>query len=286
MGAPGRRPRRRPSQSPAGRLALAALGLLAAFVAWTALSLTWTESVEQTSADLARVATYLGVFALALFARDRAGARRVVAAVGAGIVLVAAVALLSRLHPAWFPAADQTAQFLTTDRERLSYPLHYWNGLAALVAIGLPLVFQVATRAGRTPVARRRCGGAAGAGADRLPHPLAGRHRRRRPRPRGVHRADAGPPLDASHPAALEPRWRGPDPRGGSPRRPSARARQRHRRTPGRRAAAHRAGRLRRGWRPAGRARARRAEPAPAGLDANLAPPGRWSAWPRRCWSR
>ena len=135
-----------PNHRPSG-LALAGLGLLAAFVAWTALSLTWTESVEKTSADLARVAGYLGVFALALLARDRQGARRVVAAVGAGIVFVAAIALLSRLHSAWFPAADQTAQFLTSNRERLSYPLHYWNGLAALIAIGVPLVLHVATSA-------------------------------------------------------------------------------------------------------------------------------------------
>jgi hypothetical protein len=141
----GALPNRRP-----GTLALAALGLLAAFVAWTALSLTWTESVEKTSADLARVATYLGVFALALSARDSQSARRVVAAVGAGIVFVVAIALLSRLHSAWFPAADQTAQFLTSNRERLSYPLHYWNGLAALIAIGAPLVLQVGTRARTT----------------------------------------------------------------------------------------------------------------------------------------
>ncbi|HEY5815548.1 MAG TPA: O-antigen ligase family protein [Solirubrobacterales bacterium] len=130
--------------------ALAGLALLAGFVAWTALSLTWTESVEKTSADLARVAGYLAVLALALFARDRVGASRVVAAVGAGIVFVAAIALLSRLHPAWFPAADQTAQFLTGNRERLSYPLHYWNGLAALIAIGAPLVLHLAGRARAT----------------------------------------------------------------------------------------------------------------------------------------
>jgi Flp pilus assembly protein TadD len=146
----GALPNRRP-----GTLALAALGLLAAFVAWTALSLTWTESVEKTSADLARVATYLGVFALALssLSRDPRSGRRVVAAVAAGIVFVAAIALLSRLHSAWFPAADQTAQFLTSNRERLSYPLHYWNGLAALIAIGVPLLLHLASDA-RTALAR------------------------------------------------------------------------------------------------------------------------------------
>lgn len=135
-------PPRRP-----GRIAWAALGFLAAFVLWTALSLTWTEGVEQTWADLARVAGYLGVFAFGIFAVGRLGARRLVGAVGAAIVLVSVVALLSRFHPAWFPGANQTASFLSSNRERLSYPLHYWNAVAALVAIGLPLVLQVAADA-------------------------------------------------------------------------------------------------------------------------------------------
>jgi hypothetical protein len=136
----GALPRRR-----LGALAWAALGLFTAFAAWTALSLTWTESVERTTADLARDATLLGVFAIALFARDSKGARRMVAAVGTGIAFVSIVALLSRLHPAWFPEAEQTARFLSGGRERLSYPLHYWNAVAALVAIGLPLMLYVAT---------------------------------------------------------------------------------------------------------------------------------------------
>jgi O-Antigen ligase len=135
-------PRARP-----GRLAWLALGFLAAYVLWTALSLAWTESVGQTWADLARVAGYLGVFAFAIFAVDRLGPRRLVGAVAAAIVLVSAIALLSRFHPAWFPAANQTASFLTSDRERLSYPLHYWNAVAALIAIGLPLVLQIAAGA-------------------------------------------------------------------------------------------------------------------------------------------
>jgi O-antigen ligase len=130
-----------------GPLAWCALGILAALVIWSALSLTWTESTEKTAADVARVATYLGVFALALFSRDSKSASRMVAAVATGIAFVALIALLSRLHPAWFPSANQTAQFLTSGEERLSYPLNYWNGLAALIAIGLPLVLQLATGA-------------------------------------------------------------------------------------------------------------------------------------------
>lgn len=129
------------------RLAWMALAVFAAFVLWTALSLLWTESSERTVADLARLAGYLGALALAVFVAGGPNGRRLVAAVGAGVAVVAIVALLSRLHPAWFPEAGQTARFLSSGRERLSYPLNYWNGLAALIAIGGPLLLQVATDA-------------------------------------------------------------------------------------------------------------------------------------------
>jgi len=135
-----------------GPLAWAGFGLLAVLVIWTALSLTWTESTEKTAADLARVATYLGVFALALGSRDSRTTSRMLSAVAAGIAVVALIGLLSRLHPAWFPEAEQTAQFLTSGEERLSYPLNYWNGLAALIAIGLPLLLQLAAKARQVAV--------------------------------------------------------------------------------------------------------------------------------------
>jgi O-antigen ligase len=133
----GALPRRRP-----GPLALCLLGLLAAFVLWTGLSLRWTESTEKTAIDLARVATYLGIFALGIASGGGENRRHLVNAVGAGIVLVAIIALLSRLEPSWFPAAAETGKFLATGRERLSYPLDYWNSLAALIAVGLPIAFQ------------------------------------------------------------------------------------------------------------------------------------------------
>lgn len=121
-----------------------AMALLAAFVGWTALSLGWTESLERTWGDLARVAGYLGIFALAVFSRAPGERERLLGAVAAAIAVVAVVGLLSRLHPAWFPAAGQTVEFLHESRERLSYPIDYWNGLAALVAIGLPLLLHLA----------------------------------------------------------------------------------------------------------------------------------------------
>lgn len=124
-----------------------ALGLLAAYVAWVALSLAWSDVPASTVDDLGRVVTYLGVFALALAIRGGQDARRMVEALSAAIVLLAAVALLSRLHPAWFPEARETVEFLNAASARLAYPLGYWNGVASLTAIGLPLVLYLACSA-------------------------------------------------------------------------------------------------------------------------------------------
>ena len=134
---------------PAGWLGL---GLLTAFAAWTALGIGWSESAGRSVAELGRVAGYLGVFALALAVQGRDGVQRMLKAVAAAIALVGALALLSRLHPAWFPT-DETARALGVARERLNYPLNYWNGLAALMAIGIPLALAVAAHA-RTLAAR------------------------------------------------------------------------------------------------------------------------------------
>lgn len=142
-----------------GTPAWVALGLFAAFGAWTALSLTWTESTERTAADLARVAGYVGVFALALLTRGSRTAHHLIAAIATAIATVALVGLLSRLHPAWFPEARETAQFLTSSSPRLGYPLHYWNALASLIAVGLPLLLHIATSA-RLVAIRAIAGGA------------------------------------------------------------------------------------------------------------------------------
>jgi hypothetical protein len=133
-------------------LAIAALILFAAFVAWMALSLTWTESVERTLIDLGRATTFVGVFLLASLSRDAGETQRTIGAVAAGIAVVVGVGLLSRLHPSLFGGALETGRILGSE-DRLSYPLNYWNALAALAAIGLPLFLHLATGA-RTIVVR------------------------------------------------------------------------------------------------------------------------------------
>ena len=125
---------------------LLALGLLLAFAAWTTLAIGWSESAERTVAEVARVLALLGVFAVAVALQGPKGLRRTVGAAAAAVAVIAAAALGSRLQPSWFPD-NETARFLDTAESRLSWPLNYWNGLAALMAIGAPLLLSLASAA-------------------------------------------------------------------------------------------------------------------------------------------
>ena len=129
-----------------GRSGWVALALVGAFAAWTAMGIAWSDSAGRSVTELGRDAMFVAVFALALAAQGREGVRRTVGAVTAAIGVVALLALLSRLHPSWFPPND-TARFLSSEASRLNYPLNYWNGLAAFIAIGLPATLAFATQA-------------------------------------------------------------------------------------------------------------------------------------------
>jgi O-Antigen ligase len=130
------------------------LALLVAFAGWTALSLGWTESAERTSIELGRVAAYLGVFALALAIQGEGRWRHFLNGVTTGVVIVAGLAVLSRLEPTSFPDRV-TGRFLggIEIERRLAYPLNYSSGLAAFCAIGLPLLLA-ATASARTIAAQ------------------------------------------------------------------------------------------------------------------------------------
>jgi hypothetical protein len=114
------------------------LGAVLAYSGWTALSLLWTESAEQTTLELARSLDYLGLIAILAFTLGRDTWRPAAAGVGFGALLVCVLAVASRLWPGAFPT-DYVAGALQTDR--LSYPFGYWNAVAAWgamsTAIGL-----------------------------------------------------------------------------------------------------------------------------------------------------
>ena len=143
------------------RTAWIGAALLGGFVVWTGLSATWSESSELSLQELSRVACYFGLFLLGIaIHRDRArGVQHTLHAVSAAVVIVAALAVASRLRPDLFPAAQQTASYLPGTEGRLGWPLNYWNALAALMALGLPLLLATATSA-RTLAARAVAAGA------------------------------------------------------------------------------------------------------------------------------
>jgi O-Antigen ligase len=133
------------------RVSPAALGILVVFVAllgWMALSLGWTESAERTMTELARAVTYLGVLALALAVQRGGRWRPLLHGVTTGIAVVAGLAVLSRLHPQWFPRNELGTVLPGIEIERrLAYPLNYSSALGSFAAMALPLLLAASSSA-------------------------------------------------------------------------------------------------------------------------------------------
>jgi hypothetical protein len=122
----------------------AAVLLLVGFFAWSWIAASWSQSEEQTLAETARIATYLGGLVLGLSMSTRASVRAILLGLASAIALVSGLAVLSRLVPSWFPA-DTTAILYATSR--LRYPFDYSDGVGEFAALGLPLLLFVATGA-------------------------------------------------------------------------------------------------------------------------------------------
>jgi hypothetical protein len=134
------------------RAGRAMLCVLAGFAAWTALSLIWTESADQTATEVARMGSYLGIFALALAVQGEGRWRYLLQGATTGVAIVCGIAVLSRVEPTWFhhPGAGRFLPGIQI-ASRLAYPLNYSSGLGAFAAIGLPLLLA-ATSSARTLV--------------------------------------------------------------------------------------------------------------------------------------
>ena len=126
-------------------------GLLTLFGLWTLLSVFWAADAAGAYAEFARVMLYLAVFLVAVVASRRDNVGRWCDGLALGIVGVMVVAMVSRLFPGSFEQPE-IAQLLGAVT-RLSFPIGYWNGLAILLALGLPLLFRGAV-AGRNPLVR------------------------------------------------------------------------------------------------------------------------------------
>ncbi len=133
-------------------VATVALGALAA---WTLLSAGWSGSPARALPEYTRVLLY--ALTLAFFGMMRYDVRRIrwmVYGLAAAIVAVCAVGLVARLLPQviFDPAL--------AEKERLGYPLTYWNSLGLLAGIGIVLCGHLAC-SDRDPGLVRMLGAAA-----------------------------------------------------------------------------------------------------------------------------
>lgn len=119
------------------RAILAAL-LLASFALWTLVTSIWAPSAEDAFSEFDRTALYVGLFMLAIATGRSRGRATWIAGLALAIDAVVVVAILSRFFPSLFPERSLAA-FLPNASSRLSFPLGYWNALAILAALGVPL---------------------------------------------------------------------------------------------------------------------------------------------------
>jgi O-antigen ligase len=122
------------------RAGAAVIVLLTAFVLWNGLTLLWAITPDRSWEYFNRGVVYLAFAVLGLFlAASLAQPARSVAA-GVTVLLAAVMgwALLGKVVPDLFPDGARVA--------RLRDPIGYWNGLAFLVAVTLPLGLWLAIR--------------------------------------------------------------------------------------------------------------------------------------------
>lgn len=127
------------------RGAWAAVGVLLAYLAWNLIGISWSSSAERSLEAAGMVAVYAGFFVLGLLALSSGRLRTLINGMACAFGIVAALAVLSRLHPQWFPH-DQVAAFFGP-QSRLNYPVNYADALGELLAMGVPLLLGVSARA-------------------------------------------------------------------------------------------------------------------------------------------
>src|SRR5712691_3781713 len=119
------------------------LGALAVLVAWVLLSTAWTNDVTQSVFEGERSLVLLAGVAAALALAPRRATRALLGGVLAGVIVVNAYALATRLFPGRVGSYDPLAVY------RLSTPIGYWNGLGITAVIGALIALGFALRARR-----------------------------------------------------------------------------------------------------------------------------------------
>lgn len=130
------------------RPAITAGGCLAGLAGLTALSMAWASDDGRAFTEVIRVLTYLGVFVAVVLASGSGRGRPWLLGLAWGLTLISVLALASRLEPGLFPMSD-TAASIRQPQAQMSYPLGYWNAVAACATMAIALLAWL-TAAGKT----------------------------------------------------------------------------------------------------------------------------------------
>jgi hypothetical protein len=137
--------------APIARPAAAAGICLAATAVLAALSIAWATDQGRAFGEAVRVSFYLGLFALAACTASRAGIRQWLGGLTVGVATVTVLGVVAYLQPGLL---TEPGNEVANAAGRLSYPLGYWNAMAALFAMAVILLVyggaQAPTRALRS----------------------------------------------------------------------------------------------------------------------------------------
>jgi O-antigen ligase len=125
------------------RLALGFLGLLAAFTAWTWVSIAWSDDISESVLEGERLLVYLAA-AASFIVLGRGQPARLVGGLLAAITLACGWALFLRAFGG--SGSYDVASVSTDATRRLAAPVGYSNGLGLLAAIGVLLAVGRAVR--------------------------------------------------------------------------------------------------------------------------------------------
>ncbi len=123
----------------APHLAWAGVGALTLFAVWSAVSIAWSVAPDRSWLEANRAVAYvlIVVLAIALGASDPRATRRVAGGLLAVVSIVALYALGGKALPGVLHQTGAVA--------RLREPLEYWNALALLCAVAVPIALRLAT---------------------------------------------------------------------------------------------------------------------------------------------
>jgi O-antigen ligase len=122
---------------------------LALYALWTLASAAWSDATARALLEFNRALLYL--LALVLFGslpRTASNFRWMVRGLALGIVVVCVCGLVTRVLPDVWPISEGLA------RNRLSYPLTYWNAMGLLASVGAILCFHLACSRSEPAAAR------------------------------------------------------------------------------------------------------------------------------------